>query len=308
MALPVWHPWQLGSSSQPVRLAAHHAHVAVTALTLHGHRAVGRIDRLAHRAPQASGDRAGMTGVTGQPIVLRVERQAIARVHHGGVVAVDGGGELRNAEQLRERQRFRQVARGANERFLVHGHRGVKTGGVEGLGGQRGGVERGVAGPLSFVVQAQNVEPVIAPGVRVIDPAGRGARRRAGAGQVAQAAVHLVGHRQDDVVGGEHLAQAVGGDQAHHRILVRLAGVVRREYGDAVGDKPVHVRTRRVIGCGTLARAGHVVDDAGRIGDRQPRVHRQRRADDRAHVVVEIALARRGGVNRAGRVGDGLGR
>src|ERR1035437_3661033 len=43
--------------------AAHGAHVAVTTLTLHGHGAVGRINRLAHRAPEAPGDRPGMTGV-----------------------------------------------------------------------------------------------------------------------------------------------------------------------------------------------------------------------------------------------------
>lgn len=114
----------------PVR-GAHCAHIAVAALALHRHRAVHGIDGLAHRAAQTAGDRAGMTRVTGEAIVFGVECQAAARVNHRRMLAVDRGGELRNVEQRRERQRLGKVALGANKRFLVNHHRREETGGIE---------------------------------------------------------------------------------------------------------------------------------------------------------------------------------
>lgn len=162
-----------------------------------------------------------------------------------------------------------------------------------------------MAGPLAFVVQAQNVQPVIAPRVRIIHPTGRRARGRTGTGEMAQPAIHLIRHRQDDVIGRERLAQTVGGNQPHHRILIRLAGIVGRENRNAIGDKPVPRRLVRQ-GLRQVVRAGHLIDVSGRVGNRQPPIHRQRRANHRAHVLVEIALAGGGRVDRAGRVGHRL--
>ncbi len=114
---------------------------------------------------------------------------------------------------------------------------------------------------MSFVVQAQDVQPIVAPRVAIPHPAIAGLGVRAGAGGMAELAVHFIGHREHDVGARENLPRAVGRGEAHHRILVRLPGIIIRRDRHTVGSEPLEARI-------VVHRLGCVVRSRHRVGIR----------------------------------------
>ena len=179
---------------------------------------------------------------------------------------VHGSGQRRNGAVAGRAQRLRRMAGGAEHRLAVGDHASIKALRIETARGQRRRVERCVQRELVLVVQAQNVQPVIALRIGVPDPAGGGLRGGLRAGGVAGAAIHFVGDRQHDVVGGDGLVAESRGDHSHQRIRILAPGVVVRRNRNAFGAEPVHgvatpaagtlVRSKSML-CGVLLDPGH---------------------------------------------------
>ena len=114
-------------------------------------------------------------------------------------------------------------------------------------------------------------------------------------------AIHFIGHRQHQVVGGDGLIRAVPGDHAHHRVGVLLSRVVVRRDGDALGVPPVDwgedPGNRLVAG---LKKAG--LRDVGQARHRPTgdAIVRQERSIEKGGVGREIAFADGSGVDRPG--------
>ena len=220
---------------------------------------------------------------------------------------MDRRGQGRNARVTRRLQRLGGVAKGAEDGLAIRSYAAVEAGGVVAVGRQCARVSRSVLRELVLIVQAQDVEPVVALRQPVPGPAGR--RRGSGlrAGGMAGPAIHLVGHGQDDVVSGDRLIGTVPGNHAHDRVGVLLPRIVEGCDGNALGVKPVNGREdavhRLVKG---LEKVG--LADIGRPRHRptgKPRIHRERSIQER-RVGVKVAFAGGSGVDGARPVCDRL--
>ena len=298
-------PCRCGSSGRSARPASRcasgaptSAHAAVAALALHGERAVGG-DGRAHGAAQAARRRAGMAAVAGGAVVGRVQRQARQRVDrraHGrrGSTRVSGATPRTAAAG----QRLGEVAVGAQDRACRRC--GPWRRARRGCSPRPRALPRmpGSAG-LALVVQPQDVEAHVALRIGIVDPAARRPRGRRASRRRDSAAVHLVGDGQHDVGRGEHGAAGVARVEAHQRIVVLRAGVVVRRERDALGDEPRRTpRRRSSAAAGWPGPAWRSRRARRRRGSATP--------NSACDVLPEVGLARRGRVDRAVRVGDGL--
>ena len=148
---------------------ADRTHVAVAALALHHHGAIG-IDCAAHGAAEAPGGGSRMAVVAGGAVVFVVERQTRDRIDDVSVEAVLRLSERRHAGQAGVAVGSHGVGQVAA--IAKHGFAGV-CGSFQPVGIASLNEGLGVEGRVlrQFVVEAEDVELVVLIGIGVVDPA-----------------------------------------------------------------------------------------------------------------------------------------
>ena len=150
-------------------------HRAVAALALHCGGAIGR-HCTAHCTAEAAGGGSGMAGVARRTIGDVVEREMVDGADHLRVLSVHGLGQRRSAGRARSAESLGGMTFGAKNRGGGQGHRRVEAVGAEAIR-REGGLKNRVI-EMVFIMQSQNIEPVIAGCDRVVHPSRSGFCRR----------------------------------------------------------------------------------------------------------------------------------
>ena len=154
---------------------ANRAHVTVTALALHCHRAIRR-NGAAHHATQTFRGGTWMTPVARRAIGRTVERHTGHRIYDVRVKTMNGGCELWNSGKAGFAERFGGMARRAKHGMIIGHHAAIKTLRIKSVGRQGCLINRTVPGELVFVVQPENVQAKVAFLNSAPNPTGGGLR------------------------------------------------------------------------------------------------------------------------------------
>ncbi len=212
------------------------------------------------------------------------------------MVAVQGLGQGLDSRLTGPRQGVRCVAARAQHGSPIGDGRRIQAARV--ITGQRERADIGGVPGLLLIVQAKDVELVVAVGITVVHPAGGGFGSRPAPGAVAGAAVHFIRHRKDDVRARQKGAAGITHGHPHHRIrILRVGIVVRRDRNAFAGENA----SRRIEGHDprNVARSGHGVPG-------EPDIFGEGNTEEGQDVLPEIRLADRGRIVGPGRVGDRL--
>ena len=211
-----------------------HAHRSMAILALHRHRTIRR-HRAAHRTAQTTRGRPGMASITRRAVVGRVEREPIRWIRHSGMTGMHRFGKWFNTGEPGTGQRFRQMTARAEDRVRIHCHCGIQPTRIKTTRGQCARIRR--IRRLLLVVQAENIQPVVALHIGIIHPPRRWFRGVGRTRRVTGPTIHFVRYGQDHIQFPDNAA-SIPGDQAHDGISILGVRVIIRSEGDTVGCPP----------------------------------------------------------------------